>query len=109
MGSAYLFVGESNVGRFESEAFVSALLNEQLLRYGRQLDPIVNEIDLLEQRILRDRVDEDKLIRQLVAINQRITRLRLLRQEGVGASRLRRSDPSWRTPSSSPPSPPAEA
>jgi magnesium transporter len=70
------FRGESNIGRFGSAGFVSALLNEQLLTYGRQLEPTVKEIDHLEQLVLRDRVDEGKLLRQLVAITQRIARLR---------------------------------
>jgi magnesium transporter len=70
------FRGESNLGRFGSAEFVSALLNEQLLSYGQQLEPIITEIDHVEQLILRDRVDEDELLRRLVSINQRITRLR---------------------------------
>lgn len=72
------FRGESNVGRFASADFVSALLNEQLLTYDQQLDPITNEIDHIEQLVLRDRIDETRLLRQLVMLNQRITRLRRL-------------------------------
>ena len=70
------FRGESNVGQFGSAGFLSALLTEQLLTYSRQLEPTVKEIDHLEQLVLRDRVDEGKLLRQLVAITQRIARLR---------------------------------
>jgi magnesium transporter len=70
------FWGESNIGQFGSAGFVSALLTEQLLTYGRQLEPTVKQIDHLEQLVLRDRVDEGKLLRQLVAITQRIARLR---------------------------------
>jgi magnesium transporter len=72
------FRGESNLGRFGSAGFVSALLNEQLLTFTRQLEPIVNEIDHVEQLVLSDRIDEDKLLRRLVSITQRITRLRRL-------------------------------
>jgi magnesium transporter len=72
------FRGESNVGRFGSADFVSALLNEQLLTYDQQLDPIISEIDHIEQLVLRDRIDEAKLLRQLVMLNQQITRLRRL-------------------------------
>jgi len=72
------FRGESNLGRFGSAGFVAALLNEQLLGYGQRLEPIITEIDHVEQLILRDRVDEDKLLRELVSINQRISRLRRL-------------------------------
>ena len=70
------YQGDSNVGRFGSAGFVSALLNEQLQTYSRKLKLIVNEIDHVEQLVLRDRVDEDKLVRRLISINQRITRLR---------------------------------
>jgi magnesium transporter len=70
------FRGESNLGRFGSAGFVAALLNEQLLGYGQLLEPIITEIDRVEQLILRDRVDEDRLLRELVSINQRISRLR---------------------------------
>jgi Mg2+ and Co2+ transporter CorA len=52
------------------------LLTEQLLTYSRQLEPTVKEIDDLEQLVLRERVDEGKLLRQLVAITQRTARLR---------------------------------
>ena len=69
--------GESNVDQFGSAGFLSALLTEQLLTYSRQLEPTVKEIDHLEQLVLCDRVDEGKLLRQLVAITQRIARLRL--------------------------------
>lgn len=72
------FRGESNVGRFGSADFVAALLNEQLQTYDKQLDPITNEIDHIEQLVLRERIDETKLLRQLVMLNQRITRLRRL-------------------------------
>ena len=70
------FRGESNVGQFGSAGFLSALLTEQLLTYSRQLEPTLKEIDHLEQLVLRDRVDEGKLLRQLVSITQRIARPR---------------------------------
>ena len=70
------FRGESNIGQLGSAGFLSALLTEQLLTYSRQLEPTVKEIDDLEQLVLRERVDEGKLLRQLVAITQRTARLR---------------------------------
>jgi magnesium transporter len=72
------FRGDSNVGRFASADFVAALLNEQLLGYGRELGGLLRQIDRVEQLVLRDRIAEEVLLPELVGITRSIGQLRRL-------------------------------
>ncbi|MEO9174446.1 MAG: CorA family divalent cation transporter [Gaiellales bacterium] len=70
------FRGESNVGRLGSAIFVSTVLGDLLQTYDEQVRLIVNEIDRVDQLVFRDRIEETRMLHELVAINQRIVRLR---------------------------------
>jgi magnesium transporter len=70
--------GESALGRIRSYDFLAAILEEHVTSYFADLDAIDGDLDRLDLTVLSGRVNEDDLLRALVAMRLRLAKLRRL-------------------------------
>jgi Mg2+ and Co2+ transporter CorA len=70
--------GDSEFGRLNSHDFLAAILEEHVTSYFAELGPLEAELDRLDLKVMTGRVEEDALLRELVAMRMRLSRLRRL-------------------------------
>lgn len=70
--------GDSSLGRISSHEFLASILEEHVTNYFAQLQSIEAGLDRLDLTVLAGRVDEDDLLRELVASRLRLAKLRRL-------------------------------
>jgi magnesium transporter len=70
--------GDSALGGITSHEFLAAILEEHVTNYFAELHSIEAGLDRLDLTVLAGRVDEDDLLRELVASRLRLAKLRRL-------------------------------
>jgi magnesium transporter len=70
--------GDSELGKLDGHGFLAAILHEHVASYLTELRPIEVELDRLDLRSMTGRMDEARLLRELVAIRLRVAKLRRL-------------------------------
>jgi magnesium transporter len=70
--------GDSTLGKLDGQGFLAAILHEHVASYLVELRPIEAELDQLDLRSLTGRIDEEKLLHELVAVRLRLAKLRRL-------------------------------
>ncbi len=68
--------GDSELGKLDGHGFLAAILHEHVASYLAELRPIEAELDRLDLRSLTGRVNEEKLLRDLVVVRLRVAKLR---------------------------------
>jgi magnesium transporter len=69
---------DSELGRINSHDFLAAILEEHVASYFAELGPIEAGLDRIDLNVITGRVNEETVLRQLIAMRLRITRLRRL-------------------------------
>jgi magnesium transporter len=70
--------GDSELGKLDGHEFLAAILREHVASYLAELRPIEAELDRVDLRSMTGRIDEEKLLRELVAVRLRVAKLRRL-------------------------------
>ncbi len=70
--------GDSELGNIDGHGFLAAILHEHVAGYLAAIRPIERELDRLDVRSMTGRVQEESLLRELVAARVRLGRLRRL-------------------------------
>ena len=70
--------GDSPLGGLDAPALLAAFLDEHVTSYLRESEPFEVELDRLDYQVMGGRADDDAVIKQLVALRQRVARLRRL-------------------------------
>lgn len=70
--------GDSTLGKLDGHGFLAAILHEHVASYLAELRPIEAELDRLDLRSLTGRIDEEKLLHELVVVRLRLAKLRRL-------------------------------
>lgn len=68
--------GERQIGELDAENFVAALLDLHIVSYFRLLEDIEQEVDDLDDRILKTEMTDDEFIKEMVRLRNRVSRLR---------------------------------
>ncbi|MBX7174595.1 MAG: hypothetical protein K1X72_26710 [Pyrinomonadaceae bacterium] len=68
--------GESQLGNLDTESFVSALLDLQIVGYFRAVEIFEKQIDELDEKILRKEVDYEQFLKQIVSLRSKVSKLR---------------------------------
>lgn len=70
------FRSQTELGALDGPAFLANLLDVLLNDYFRVVEELEVSVDELDERLLRDEVDQDDLLRDLIRLRRRITMLR---------------------------------
>lgn len=70
--------GDSALGKLDGHGFLAAILHEHVASYLAELRPIEAELDRVDLRSLAGRIDEEKLLHELVVVRLRLAKLRRL-------------------------------
>ncbi len=68
--------GESQLGKLDTESFVSALLDLHIVGYFRAVEIFEKQIDELDEKILRKEVDYEQFLKQIVTLRSKVSKLR---------------------------------
>lgn len=70
--------GDSDFGKIDGNGFLAAILHEHVASYLAELRPIEAELDRLDVRSMKGRVQEETLLRELIGTRVRVAKLRRL-------------------------------
>jgi Mg2+ and Co2+ transporter CorA len=70
--------GNTNAGKIDSHGFLAAILHDHVASYLSELRPIEADLDGLDLRTMTGRIDDEELLRALVATRLRLAKLRRL-------------------------------
>jgi len=70
--------GNTNAGKIDSHGFLAAILHDHVASYLSELRPIEADLDRLDLRTMTGRIDDEELLRALVATRLRLAKLRRL-------------------------------
>ena len=68
--------GDSDLGKIDGNGFLAAILHEHVASYLAELRPLEAELDRLDVRSMRGRVQEETLLRELIGTRVRVAKLR---------------------------------
>lgn len=68
--------GESSIGELDSESLVASLLDQNIVSYFRALHSLESRIDKIDERILKEELDIDKFLDEMVRLRSDASKLR---------------------------------
>lgn len=68
--------GESLIGELDAESFVASLLDLHIVTYFRVMESIENDIDKLDERILKKDLENDAFLNEIIKLRSNVSRVR---------------------------------